>query len=300
MNEQFVERADPEAVFGVLSNETRVAVLEALQDADGHEATFSELRDAVGMTDPGQFNYHLNKFTGRFVASTDDGYRLTQAGKQMAGALASGAFTVSGELDPIELSNPCQACGDTLTLSYENEIVRVACDSCSAVSAFAVPPAVLAGRDRETIPDVASRYLRTTIRQQYSGFCWYCNGRVESTVAPASTHDAADAIPMDALGEAVDGLDHLPWVSFDCRRCGATASTSLETVLLDHPAVAGFYHDHGVDVERRLVWSFPPVSAVSMAIPRREPLRATVTYSVDGDERTLVTDASLETVDVQA
>ena len=37
--------------------------------------TFSELREAVGMRDSGQFNYHLDKLLGTFVRVTEEGLR---------------------------------------------------------------------------------------------------------------------------------------------------------------------------------------------------------------------------------
>ena len=50
MSERFVQRADPEEVFGALSNDTRVAIIRTLRETDGHEATFSDLPspDAAG------------------------------------------------------------------------------------------------------------------------------------------------------------------------------------------------------------------------------------------------------------
>ncbi|WP_327054145.1 ArsR/SmtB family transcription factor [Halomicrococcus gelatinilyticus] len=298
MSERFVQRADPEEVFGSLSNDTRVAVIRALREADGHEATFSDLRETVGVDDPGQFNYHLGKLRGHFVTRTDEGYELTQAGKQIAGAIASGAYTVRGETDPIALDDPCQVCGGEQTLRYEDEVVRVECDSCVSTSAFAVPPAAFAGHEREEIPQVASRYLRTTIRQQYNGFCWYCEGRVEPSVGTISDIDMVEVPSEEVLEEFVDDIETIPWVQYDCQQCGATATTGLNTVLLNHPAVVAFYHDHGVDVRERLVWEFPPVDDVRMAVRDADPFRASVTYEAGGETLTVVVDETLGVVDV--
>jgi hypothetical protein len=298
MSERFVQRADPEEVFGALSNDTRVAVIRALRETDGHEATFSDLRETVGVDDPGQFNYHLGKLRGHFVTRTDEGYELTQAGKQIAGAIASGAYTVRGRTDPIVLEDPCQVCGGEQTLRYDDEVVRVECGSCVSTSAFAVPPAAFAGYDREAIPRVASRYLRTTIRQQYNSFCWYCEGRVEPSVGTISDVDPVEFPSEEVLEESVDDLHDVPWVRYDCQRCGATATMGLNTVLLNHPAVVAFYHGHGVDVRERLVWEFPSVDDVQMEVRDEEPRRASVTYEAGRETLTVVVDETLGVVDV--
>ena len=61
---------ETEEAFTALSDATRIGILRTLWDAEDHEATFTELREAVGMRDSGQFNYHLDKLTGRFVTTT--------------------------------------------------------------------------------------------------------------------------------------------------------------------------------------------------------------------------------------
>lgn len=62
----------PDDAFGLLGNETRLAILQALGDA-ADPLSFSELRDRVWVSDSGQFNYHLDQLTGPFVGQTDEG-----------------------------------------------------------------------------------------------------------------------------------------------------------------------------------------------------------------------------------
>lgn len=297
MTEEFVQEASPDEVFAALSDETRVAILQSLQSMEDKEASFSTLREAVGMDDPGQFNYHLGTLTGRFVAKTESGYRLTQAGKQITSAIASGAYTVEGAFEPLALDSTCQACGGAQTLRYEDEVVRVECESCPTASAFAVPPAVFADCEREAIPAVASRYLRATVDLQYNGFCPYCNSRVQQRVAALTSLDIPNRIPEGALDDAVESPETTPWVQFDCQRCGATGSANLAGVLLAHPAVAGFYHRHGIDVSERPVWAFPPQDSLALAIPQRDPFRAAVTYREGGEECRIVVDDRLDVVE---
>lgn len=72
----------------------RIGILEALvqkrvDDPRSPGASFSELRERVGVTDSGWFNHHLDKLTGRFVRETDAGYGLNAAGQEVVGAVLS-------------------------------------------------------------------------------------------------------------------------------------------------------------------------------------------------------------------
>ncbi|ADJ16460.1 winged helix-turn-helix domain-containing protein [Halalkalicoccus jeotgali] len=80
MSEQFVQQVEPEEAFAALADETRLGILQTLWKSDTQTMTFSELRRAVGIRDPGQFNYHLGKLVGQFVTKVDGKYRLTQGG----------------------------------------------------------------------------------------------------------------------------------------------------------------------------------------------------------------------------
>lgn len=284
MSDQFVQEADPEDVFTLLADETRLDILRALWDA-GEAQSFSDLYEAVDVDDTGQFNYHLDKLVSQFVASTDDGYRLTQAGKQMHGAIRSGTYTVAGELGPISLPESCRMCGGALSLDYEDEIARVECDSCEAGWTGAAPPAALAGVDREEIPERISQYFRTTLRQIAVGFCTYCNGQTEPTVGPIAELD---------VGASPDTLSH-PVVQFDCQRCGHTSGLSLDhALLLIEPAVEEFYRDHGIDVRDRAVWNVPHLDPNRPTIEETDPIRATVPFQIDDETLTATVDENLD------
>ncbi|MEF8884798.1 MAG: helix-turn-helix domain-containing protein, partial [Haloarculaceae archaeon] len=100
-----VETRDPDEAFAALADDTRVDILRALWSDEDQRATFSELREAVGMRDSGQFNYHLDKLVGRFVRKTDDGYELTLAGLYVNGAIEAGAISY-GPLYPFSAMPP--------------------------------------------------------------------------------------------------------------------------------------------------------------------------------------------------
>jgi DNA-binding transcriptional ArsR family regulator len=90
---------DLAAVFDLLSDETRLAIVRALAERrfehpdradvppDRAGLSFSELRTRVGARDAGRFNYHLGKLRGALVEKTPDGYRLTDRGVTVGGLL---------------------------------------------------------------------------------------------------------------------------------------------------------------------------------------------------------------------
>ncbi|MFB6139467.1 MAG: hypothetical protein ABEJ26_03425 [Halosimplex sp.] len=81
---------DPTAAaetFGLLSDETRVRILVVLAEAPAEGVRFSELRSRVGVSDSGQFNYHLDRLRDRLVTRTGEGYALTETGAAVASLL---------------------------------------------------------------------------------------------------------------------------------------------------------------------------------------------------------------------
>lgn len=85
--------ADPSTLFALLSDDIRLAIVRELAMATeaGSAAglSFSDLRCRVGVSDSGQFNYHLHRLRGRLVEKSDGGYVLTPAGRQAAVAIGA-------------------------------------------------------------------------------------------------------------------------------------------------------------------------------------------------------------------
>lgn len=299
MSEQSIQQVEPEEAFAALADETRLGILQALWKSNTQAMTFSELRRTVGMRDPGQFNYHLGKLVGQFVTKTNGRYRLTQAGKHVNGAIASGAYTAQGALDPIVLDHLCRVSDEPLTLRYENETVRVECNGCPSCSSgweASIPPAVFARYDREEIPEVVSQYLRTISRHVINGFCPYCNGRIEPTVRD---FDAMDVDPVSAADRSkdADGRSHdHPEVQFDCQRCGAGEKLALDhALLLAEPAVANFYYENGIIVQDSLIWEFSELSPDNVEIEHQKPIWVAVTFRIDESALTVVVDETFDT-----
>jgi hypothetical protein len=283
---------ETEEAFTALADSTRLAILRTLWERDDGVATFTELREALGMRDSGQFNYHLDQLTGRFVTKTDAGYELTLAGQLVYGSILSGAYSKETSFGPIPLSNPCPACGGSRTLTYADETVKVECDSCDIAPSAGVPPGVFAGYDREDVPAVANRYFRTIVQQANNGFCWYCEGKTTPTVV------LMNELVEDTVEHPGKG-DELPVVQYGCDRCGNSLTVNLGNSLLANPAVVSFYYDRGINVQETSLWEFATWNTDRTRLLDPDPLRARVSYHAGGERFDLVVDEGLSVVDTR-
>ena len=113
----------PDEAFWLLGDKTRVAILQAVWDTPTDLATFSEIRNSVGNPDSGQFNYHLNKLKGHYLIQEEDGYRLTQAGRELIRAVLAGTITTQPETTPTRINAICTECGGELVGLYDEYCV---------------------------------------------------------------------------------------------------------------------------------------------------------------------------------
>jgi len=116
-NEVDESALSPDDAFAVLGDETRIEILQTLGEADA-PLSFSELREHVGTSDSGQFNYHLNKLKGHFIRKADIGYMLSQAGTRMVEAVLSGAVTEAPHVGLTEIDASCHYCGAPIAVIY--------------------------------------------------------------------------------------------------------------------------------------------------------------------------------------
>jgi DNA-binding IclR family transcriptional regulator len=114
-----MQEADPTDALAVLGDETRVAILRALAEAD-EPVAFSELRRRAGIDDAGRFNYHLSTLREYFVREVDGGYALRNAGSRVVAAAgvaengAPAATPADDELLETSDDDPetCPVCGE--------------------------------------------------------------------------------------------------------------------------------------------------------------------------------------------
>ena len=274
---------DPAAAFAALSDPNRISILRALWEADG-PLSFSALRTAVGMRDSGQFNYHLGKLRDRFVTGDEEGYRLQAAGRRVVGSVLSGAYTGAEDVGPIGLDDPCPNCGEPMTFRYEDEQAWFVCEGCELAAVNTVPAGVFEGDDPAAYPAVATRYLRARVRQLTGGFCTTCEAPLGPTVRAVEAVWPDETLPFTGV----------PFAVYDCERCGDRATADLGLALYERPVVVAFYHDHGVAVDERPIWSFMRLH--DSAVDSTDPFRASVTYREGDGALTLVVDESLAVV----
>jgi hypothetical protein len=285
-----VDRLSPERAFEIVGHETRLAILDALNDADG-ALSFGDLRRRVGADDPGGFNYHLRQLTDRFVRGTDEGYRLRPPGRRVVGAVLSGALTQSMAAETVPVDGRCTVCQGDLAATFEGDGVRVVCTDCEWVnSGPAVPPAVLADWPTAAAPAAAGRWLKRKSLSAKLGLCPNCDGRLDRRLCLPDDDDAPDWFDGH-----VSAAVHVA----DCDRCGHWWHAIAEIAILVEPAVVAFHHEHDVDVIQTPAWELDWLEHGLSSVTSDDPLRVAVPVTLDDETRTFVVDRDVSVADVR-
>jgi len=257
--------------FDLLADETRASILRELAAARRESprdpaVPFSALRERVGVADSGRFNYHLGELTGHFIAETDDdGYELSPVGQQAASSILAGAYSDPPDRGPVELDEACGRCGDPLEATYEDGVLRVACESDHGFG-DAVSPGVLedAGlREATRVLDATMRADLSVVRRDACPAC-LCDldWRFET--------DLPDDTPVQAAHVAV------------CQSCGCQLTLNPGLFVFDHPAVVAAYHDAGVDVRERPLWAIDCCLPGAGTLVSADPPRVDVAAGPNG------------------
>ncbi|MFB6270522.1 MAG: winged helix-turn-helix domain-containing protein [Halobacterium sp.] len=266
--------------FDLLADETRAAILRAL--AERRQArprdpslSFSELRERVGASDSGRFNYHLGKLRGHFVTSSEDGYELSAVGVRAAGSVLGGAFENPPSRDPVTLEDDCGRCGDGLEARYEDGLLRVACGNGHGF-ADAVPPAAVEDHGLADAVDLLDGKLRGDVALARRGACPLCQGSMTWSLE----RDLGEDAPVDFV--------YVP----ECGRCGHHLGVPTGMLVLDHPAVVAAYHEAGVDVRERPFWTIDCCVPGAADLAATDPVRVAVDAGPDGDLTFVLDDAA--------
>ncbi|RKD95881.1 winged helix-turn-helix domain-containing protein [Halopiger aswanensis] len=277
---------DPADAFALVSNETRLSILEALWMADEQPVSFSELRREVGMRDSAQFNYHLQKLTGHFVRQDEEGYAFKHAGEKIVRSVIAGSFTEDPSIEPFPVAGECYACGGDLEASYADERLAIDCTDCGhGHGEYAFPPGGLNDRTREEVAAAFDQRVKHLHCLAADGVCPECNGRMRSRIV----EESGDC----CLGVGLR-VDH------ECAQCDYTLCSAVGLRLLDHPAVVGFHRDRGVSLAERPYWTLPwCVSDEYTTLTERDPLRLEVRISLAGDELRVTLDENLDVLETR-
>lgn len=302
----------PDEAFAVLGNETRIAIVQTLAEAD-KPVSFSELRDRVGVSDSGQFNYHLNKLVGHFVTKSDEHYELLSAGQRVIEAVLSGAITDTSELAPTRTEVPCHHCGSAITVSFRQESVAMSCPNCAGtygqsssssrdvheeqledgyLGGHRFPPAGILGRSPSEILN-ASR-TRGVLEKLATacGLCPRCAAPVEQSTSVCDSHDARDGL--------CDQCDSLHQVTYRaaCTNCPYEKGGALVNQLFEKTNLLAFLTSHGLNPIRSPPQFIRVLQNAEEEVLSTDPFEARFTFTIDRDTLSLTVDENLEVVDI--
>lgn len=282
-----VERHSPEAVFALLANDTRVAILQTLGETPDVPVPFAHLFDRVDVSDSGQFNYHLGKLRDSFVRKTDGGYELTHAGRQVVGVMYAGTYATDATVGPIPVDGACPLCDGTMVAEYADETATIACEGCGEwYNEFPFPTGTLDGFDREALPGAFDRWMLHVCRGIVAGFCDVCDGRIGGRLVVDAETAQDDRSPAH--------------VEFECERCASTSRFSAGLPVRFHPRVEGFLFDHGFDTRTDPTWTLTAaLDSEDVTVRSTDPPRVEVRFTTDGESVTAVVSDDATVTDVE-
>lgn len=301
--------------FSLLGNDTRLAILLAMWEAydphaDENAVPFSRIFERVDYDDPGNLRYHLGKLEGQFIhrRASGEGYELREPGTKLVRAVIAGAGFGEQTMEPTEVDQSCLLCGAPTVISYRNGCLFWACSECEGtapdaasidgfLSATKFDPAGLANRNPAELRLASMATARNKQQSMFDGFCPDCSGSVDGWLEYCADHDT------EGICENC-GMRFVARARFQCRVCKHHAITSPKILAMFHPAVVGFYDEHGESVRLR---AGDPESAHrvfglmhdhDMELRSQNPLRVQVTASLNEDDVRLTFDETASVVQV--
>jgi DNA-binding transcriptional ArsR family regulator len=274
----------PAEAFGVLGDETRVAIVRALAEAeqpDEEGLSFSELRQRVGVRDAGQFNYHLSKLRDRFVVKRDDGYHPQYAALRAVGAIHSGSYTEDPQTRAAEVDSTCPDCEEPMTAEYEAGFFTLSCDEHGKTVQTAVPPSAAEGRTLRELASYVNAEVQRDLERALDGVCPTCRGPITVSEIERREYERTHA-------------------TLSCEACWLKMQFPISAAVTRHPAVVSLFDDHGVDVRTKPLLSLPFVrDPDSVTVVDDEPFRSRVDVALDGDTVSLTLDGDLNVLEVE-
>lgn len=276
------EQLSADEAFWLLGEETRLAILRSVWAADEAVSSFSEIRERIGSPDSGQFNYHLGQLKGPFVTEVEDGYRLTQAGREVVRAVMAGTLTERPETAPRPIGADCVECGGDLVFRYD-EYGIVECSDCGATLMWnEFPPAGLADRASAEMARAFDRWTQHRFRLAMDGVCPNCAVSLSTSV-------------LNRNGEAGD-----PASLHRCSNCKYEARVPLPGHVLGHPAVISFLYGADIDVTSMPYWEWRALAATfDETVVSTDPWRARVTIEAGGRVLELTLDEAFDVITVE-
>lgn len=268
-------------LFRQLGDPTRVAIIAALathQRRADEPLSFAALRRRTGVADSGRFNYHLKELQPRFVASTEDGYRLRHAGHEAYNLIAAGLGTEEQVERESTTDYTCFVCEGSLTVAYRFDQLRLTCPEHGLVGALPLPPAEAIARDIDELVRLAMVDARAKLAYARDRICPECFG-----AQSVSYRKPAVATPHDVV-----------IVDMPCDRCTNTYQFSLGHIVAPDPTVVAFHHDHGIILAADNIFVGPKQLAIDAAGVNPDGSEAWMSFALDGEQLRVEVDDRLE------
>ncbi|WP_336135452.1 winged helix-turn-helix domain-containing protein [Natronomonas amylolytica] len=304
---------EPDTAFQILGNETRMAILQALGEAED-PLPFSTLFDRIDYDTTANFSYHLEQLEDHFVRQTSDGYTLQQAGKRVVKAVLSGAVTDAPTLERTEYEKrTCPYCGAPFQIGYHHGRVWMSCPDCPGtfgpshapgepisppdhgfLGHLRLPPAGLEGRTPAEALETANIWGHLDFMAMASGVCPRCGARIDQRVTVCENHTLEDGL--------CDRCDcrHAVQLHSQCTNCihketapfvfGRLIATVEVLDFLTSHGINPVAHEHGTDFGRALLDYDEEVLSV-------DPFEARFTLSANDETLTVTVDDELSVVD---
>jgi DNA-binding transcriptional ArsR family regulator len=240
-------------VFGLLSDDTRVEILQAVARAQSDaesmnagpaELTFSEIYERVDVDNTSKLSYHLTELSETFLRKEKGGYSFTHTGERVSRLILSENYGDVSPFEPIDADGTCLYCGgSSLQARLYYQFFTVQCTDCGRpVSGHAISPAQARSREANELLQSVKQRQAMEYRLVRRGICPECAGTVDTEVRAIEDGPLPDADPYLAIDRCSDCL----------RRYGAPLSYGVAY----HPASVAFHWERGEDVTTKGMWEF--------------------------------------------
>lgn len=214
-------------------------------------------------------------------------------------------MTTDSALGPTVVNVDCPLCDSPVEISYADEFMNISCTTCPGRSRWndesghlfgaLVPPV---GVDQHSVDQAfhaAVTYSLHEVAIFHEGVCPHCLGPVETTIDACVNHGPTDSgrCPNCDRFNMAD-------VWMVCSTCKRSMPPSVTIVILDHPEVTAFYHEHGME-HRFATWETVARSyLVAEELISEDPFRMRATIPAGDDELQLTLDDEVDIVDVSS
>lgn len=319
------EGVPPEEAFKLLGHETRLGILHALWEEHGGEGpppdspvTFTALRKHVGLHDGSQFNYHLDKLTGRYIGKTDEGYFLRRPGYRIIQTVLSGTGMKPVSVSPQPFEFDCEYCDAETVVGYHDEYLYHACTECvggwgtaeefpipapelgtgGLLGLFGVDPNWAAAPHTMDIRDLYLREIYQTIQSVLTGLCDSCYGEIHGTVDICQDHEATS----DALCQACDRRYRIR-VVYECSSCEEKSGMPPGWVVVYHPATVQFAFEQGMVIGQpndpeSLRETYDLARSADVTVTDEQELEISVDFAIDSDVLRFRLDTELNVLEI--